>query len=416
MKRSLLIFFFFGTALTVAQTPTAPPRTLTLQDALNLLRTSSPALMAARSHQSAVQAAEITAAVRPNPVASLANEDFRVFNPSRIDVANAQEFTDNVAWTIERGGKRPARIASARAATQVGVANVADTLRQLEFAVRVAFVNVLAGKEVLALADTNLRDYRKTLEANQLRLQTGDISQTDFDRLKVQEAQFMTDLLNARAAVAQAKAQLAAPLGIQDPLSIDVSGSLVVAPALLSFDDVQRNALANRPDYLAAVRTVTKNQADLRLAHANGATDVTIAPEYKRNGPDNTMGVTVSMPLRIFDRNQGEKRRAAYELESSRFAAEATRAQVLSDVAQAWQAYQAAVERSRLYTGDYLQRARDVRDRMTFSYKHGATNLLEYLDAVRSYRDVELAAVNANAALLIALHQLSAASATEVLP
>jgi cobalt-zinc-cadmium efflux system outer membrane protein len=184
----------------------------------------------------------------------------------------------------------------------------------------------------------------------------------------------------------------------------------------LELADLQQRAMASRPDYLAAVTGVNKAEADYRLAIAGGATDLNLAPEYKRNGPDNTLGFTVQFPLRVFDRNQGEKLRTNRELTASRFTENSVRLQALADVAQAFEAYRAADASARLYTSDYLQRARDVRDRIEFSYQRGATNLLDFLDAVRSYRQTELSAIQAEAQVWLAIHQLSAATATEVAP
>jgi cobalt-zinc-cadmium efflux system outer membrane protein len=292
----------------------------------------------------------------------------------------------------------------------------ADAQRQLEFQLKTAFVGFVLAKQQLALARQNLAEYQQTEEANQLRLSAGDISQTDFDRIRIDEARFQSDLFNAQAAVGQARAQLGALLGYSDSRALDVEGTLDVPQLTLVLDSLNATALDHRTDYLAARDTVVKNSADVKLAQANGAADLTLQPEYKRNGPDNTLGVTLMFPLRIYDRNQGEKLRAHRELDSSRFAENAVRLQVLSDVAQAWEAYQSALSAQHLYSSDYLQRAKDVRERMTFSYEHGATNLLDYLDAVRAYRDVELAAINANAQVLTAIHQLSFATSTELLP
>jgi cobalt-zinc-cadmium efflux system outer membrane protein len=415
MIKRIWLFLAIAAYSATAQT-SPPPAPLTLAQVLDKFRTGSPALASARAHTLGVQANEITAALRPNPVFSSANEDFRVFNPSRIDIANAQEFTDNLAFTFERGGKRGARIESARLGTTLARYGLADVQRQLEFQVKLAFVNLLAAKAALGLAQDNLADYRKTVDANQLRLQAGDISETEFDRIRVEEARFQTDLMNAQLGLVQGRMQLEALLGVPDSPSFDVAGVLEPAPVGADLDQLRERALANRPDYLAARGAVAKSEADYRLAVANGATDVQLAPEYKRNGPDNTLGITLQMQLRIFDRNQGEKLRTSREVDASRFAATAAQVQTLSDVSQAWEAYRSAVARAELYRSDYLERARNVRDRMQFSYQHGATNLLDYLDAVRSYRDIELAAINANAQVWNAIHQLSFATGTEVLP
>jgi len=417
MKR-LLVMLFAGVTACAAFAQSAPPQPITLDQALRILRTSSPLLRANQSHLEAVQAGEVGAALRVNPVLSLANQDFRAFSASQFvpALSNAQEFTDSLAYTFERGGKRQLRVSSARAASAVQRDVNADAQRQLEFQLKSTFVAFILARRELDLAKQNLAEYQQAEEANQLRLSAGDISQTDFDRIRIDEARFQSDLFNAQAAVGQARAQLGAFLGYSDSRTLDVQGTLDVPQLALTLDALNATALDHRTDYLAAHDTVLKNSADVRLAKANGAADLTVQPEYKRNGPDNTLGVTFSFPLRIYDRNQGEKLRTARELDSSRFAETAAKLQVLSDVSQAWESYQSALSAQHLYSSDYLQRAKDVRERMTFSYEHGATNLLDYLDAVRAYRDVELASVTANAQLLTAIHQLSFATATELLP
>lgn len=383
---------------------------------MRYFRAKSPALAAAREQVIATQANEITAALRPNPVLNSSNEDFRAFTPSQSDIANTQEFTESFAWTFERGGKRNARIQSARLGTVVAQESFRDNQRQLEFQLKSSFVNLLLAKSILKLAQDNLGDYQKTLDANALRLQAGDISQTDFDRIKVEESQFQSDLLNAQMSLVQTRVQLEAQLGFQDSSGFDIAGSLAEPAFSPDAADLHAKALANRPDYLAAVDGVRKAEADVQLAKANGAVDLVFAPEYKRNGPDNTLGFSFQLPIAIFDRNQGEKLRTQHVLESSRFSVTVVRLQTDSDVTQALEQFRTAKALAQLYASDYLERARNVRDRMDFSYQHGAVNLLDYLDAIRSYRDVELASLQASAQVLLALHQLSFATATELLP
>ncbi len=415
MKQYLIVLFVLMAACPLlAADPPPPP--LTLAQVLALFRSSSPALAVARAHYEALQANEVTAKLRPNPELSFANEDFDFFHLSQFHVANLQEFTDSLNWTIERGGKRAARLSSARWDSTVAGHNLRDQQRQLELQLKTAFVNHLLAKAVLKLAQGNLADYERTVGASQLRLQAGDISQTDFDRIKLREVSFQSDLLNAQLQLAQARAQLAEMLAVPLAPAFDITGTLDPPSLRLSAGDLEQLALANRPDYLAAVAGISKANADNKLAIANGATDLNLVPEYKRNGSENTLGVTLQFPLRIFDRNQGEKLRTSRELAASRFAETVVRLHVLSDVQQAWEIWRAADTRAHLYSSDYLQRARAVRERIEFSYQHGATNLLDFLDAIRSYRRTQLDAVTADAQVWLAVHQLSAATGTEVLP
>ncbi len=417
MRRALfcLALLWLGTPpLPAGELPDHP---LTLREALELMRSRSPLLASARAHLDAVAANEVTAGLRPNPVFTSANEDFNVFNPSRFDIRRSQEFTDSVLQTIERGNKRRYRVESARGATRVAQDSYRDAERQLELAVKTAFVGMLLAKANLQLARDNLSDYQETVRLNEIRLKAGEISPTELDRIRVEQARFDTDLLNAQLALQQARVQLESLLGLQDlPEKFDIEGELLAPELALALPDLVAKAVASRPDYLAARDTVVKAQSDVRLADANGTTDVAIGSEYKRNGPDNTIGFTMQIPLRIFDRNQGEKLRTRREFEASRLTESATRIAVLSDVAQAYEAYRSSLARAQLYSRDYLGRARQVRDRVAFSYRNGASSLLDYLDAVRSYREVELAWRSSYAQVMSSVHQLSFVTGTELWP
>ncbi len=394
-----------------------PDHPLSLREVLELLHSRNQVLASGRAHLQAVQANEITANLRPNPVFTSGNEDFNVFKPSEFDVRHKQEFTDSVLQTIERGHKRRLRVESARWGTTLAQEGLQDAQRQLEFAAKASFVTMLLAKSNLQLARDNLRDYQETTRLNEIRLKAGEISPTDFDRFRAEQVRFENDLLAAQLSFDQARIQLESLLGLPDlPEKFDIAGDLTAPELHASLEELVQKALASRPDYLAARDTVHKAEADVRLAEANGATDIAVGSEYKRNGPDNTIGFTVQLPLRIFDRNQGEKLRTRRELEASKANELAASTAVRGDVAQAYQAYRSALARAQLYSQDYLERARRIRERVEFSYRHGGSSLLEYLDAVRTYRDTELAWRNAFAQAAAAVHQLSFATATELWP
>jgi len=417
MRRALFYLALILFAALPVRGDELPDHPLTLREALELLRARNPLLAAGRAHTDAVQANEITAGLRPNPFFSSANEDFNIFKPSEFDIRHKQEFADSVLQIIERGHKRRLRVESARWATTLAQEGYQDTSRTLEFAVKAAFVSMLLAKSNLQLARDNLRDYQETVHLNEIRLRAGEISPTDFDRIRGEQARFENDLLNAQLALDQARIQLENLLGLPDlPEKFDIQGDMTAPELSLSLDDLFQRALASRPDYLAARDGVSKAEADVRLADANGATDISVGSEYKRNGPDNTVGFTVQFPLRIFDRNQGEKLRTRKELDASRANELAVRTAVRADVAQVYRAYRVALTRAQLYSKDYLERARRVRDRVEFSFRHGGSSLLEYLDALRNYRDTELAWRAAYAQAAAAAHQLSFVTATELWP
>lgn len=393
------------------QTTSAP---LTLQQAIDIARAKNPNLLSGQQHVIATKANEITAGLRQNPNFTLSGADVSLpaNNPS-----SPYTYVGNVNRLFERGQKRRWRLDIARGTTDVTQSQYKDTERQTILQVKQAFTNMLTAKAALKIAQDNLDSYRKTVDLSRARRDAGDISETDFERIDLQLAEFESDYDNAKLNLIQASDQLQLLLGIQKASeTFDIAGTLAPPPFTETLAQIEQEALAARPDYQAAVQSVRVADANVKLAVADGTTDPTIGGEYERVGVYNSAGFQVSIPLRIFDRNQGEKERTRYEAESSRLAEVAARNQVVSDVDQAWAGYEAATHLASRYNGHYLTEASHVRDNLEFSYRHGGSTLLDYLDALRDYRQTNLDALNANQQVWLSIHQLSFAAATEILP
>jgi cobalt-zinc-cadmium efflux system outer membrane protein len=401
----------------LAQSPqlvtTAP---ITLQQAVDRALTANPSLVAAREHLSAVRATMLTARARQNPMLTLLGQGVTLPEINN-EGGNPFYYSANVSRLFERGQKRRWRMEGATDTAQVTESQLHDQERQLTLSVRQTFTNMLAAKAALAIAEENLTDYRKTVDLSNVRLGAGDITRTDYERIDLQLAQFESDDDAARLSMKQASAQLQQLFGVDHPSStFDVTGTLEPPALTLTMAEAETRALAARPDYQATRESLLLSEANARFAVASGTADPTVASEYERSGAANTFGVSVSIPLRIFDRNQGEKERTRYEVNSSRFAITAARNQVVSDVDQAWLALDTAQRQAVRYNTHYLDEASRVRDNLQFSYRNGNSTLLDYLEALRDYRAIHLSGLNANAQVWLAIHQLSYATATDILP
>jgi outer membrane protein, heavy metal efflux system len=398
-------------AAAYGQTGSAP---LTLQQVIDIARTKNPSLLSGQQHVIATKANEITAGLRQNPNFTLSGADVSLpaDNPS-----SPYTYIGNVSRLFERGQKRRWRLDIAHATTDVTQSQYKDTERQTILQVKQAFTNMLVAKAALKIAQDNLDGYSKTVDLSKARLNVGDISATDFDRIDLQLAEFESDYDNAHLDLVQASDSLQLLLGVNKPVdTFDITGTLQPPDITTTLPQVEQEALTARPDYLAAQQSVQLADANVKLAVADGTVDPTIGGEYERVGVYNSAGFQISIPLRIFDRNQGEKERTRYEAQSSRFAEIAARNQVINDVDQAWAAYDAALALAKRYNSHYVAEATRVRDNLEFSYRHGGTTLLDYLDALRDYRQINLDALNANQQVWLSLHQLSFAAATEIVP
>jgi len=393
-------------------------KALTWGEVRQRFEANNPTLMAGRLGIDETKANEITAYLRPNPSLTILADQIDPFSggpahgPFAFLLASA-----TVNYLHERQHKRELRLQSAKEATDITASGQADLERNLLFGLRGAFIQILQGKAILELARENLKYYDHVLDINRERYRAGGIAQVDMDRLELQRVQYESDLQTAEVTLRTAKIQLLAFLDDHAPADqFDVTGSFDFSNQVPLLDEIRQAALDNRPDLKAAVRSIVKAKTDHELAVANGSTDPTFGFDVGRNPPiDQYIGVSVSIPLRIFDRNQGEKMRTQIDIGRSERLTEAVRTQVFSDVDSAHAAVNSTVILLQPYKDRYLRQATRVRDTIEFSYEHGAASLLDFLDAQADYRAVQVNYLNLVASYLMAVDQLNLAVGREVI-
>jgi cobalt-zinc-cadmium efflux system outer membrane protein len=385
-----------------------------MQQVVDLALAKNPNLLSAQQNLLSVKAQELQAGVRANPYFGFTGSNVTL--PAE-GASNPYAYSLQVSRLFERGEKRRWRLDVARSTTAQTDAQYHLQEQQTILAVRTAFTNFVLAKAAKKLADDNLADFKHELDIGHERYKVGDIAKLDFERLDLQLAQFESDDSNAVTNAQQASIQLQTLIGYDKPRpDFDVLGNIVPPPVSDTMESLEQKALAARPDYHAAHLGVAVADANVKLAYANGTADPTLEGEYDRSGTYNSAGFSLNIPIRIFDRNQGNKETSKYVAQASRFTELATRNQVVSDVDQAWSAYSNAKVLSDRYNGHYLDEAKDVLDIARFSYEHGGLALIDYLDALRESRSVTSDALNAYAQTWMAIHQLSFASATDIVP
>jgi len=393
--------------------------TLTWQEVRTKFEASNPTLRAGQIGIDESRAQEITAFLRPNPNLTITADQIDPFpgGPPHDAFAYFLPIASG-NYLLERRHKRELRLESAQKATTIAVSGQADLERMLIFNLRMAFVQTLQEKAVLDLAKENLAYYDHLLDISRERYRVGAIAHVDLDRLELQRVQYESDLQTAEVNLRTAKIQLLAFLNDRTPVDqFDVTGPFDFSDQIPMLDDVRQMALDSRPDLRAAVQSVDKAKTDHMLAVANGSTDPTFGADFGRNPPiDAYFGVNVSFPLRIFDRNQGEKKRTELDIGRNEQLLQASRAQVFSDVDSAYATVNSTVILLRPYKERYLKQATSVRDTIEFSYQHGAASLLDFLNAQSDYRAIQVAYLNLLGSYFDATNQLNMAVGREVMP
>ncbi len=393
-------------------------KALTWQEVRDKFEVANPSLLAGQIGIDESRANEITAYLRPNPNLAILADQIDPFpgGPSHGPFSFLLP-SATLTYLHERQHKRELRLDSAKEATGIAISQQADLERTLLFNLRSAFVQTLQQKAVLDLARENLTYYDHVLDVNRDRYKAGAIAQVDLDRLELQRVQYESDLQTAQVNLRTAKIQMLALLNDRTPVEqFDVTGPFDFSPQVAPLDDVRQAALDTRPDLRAALQSVEKARTDHRLAVSMGSTDPTFGVDVGRNPPiDQYFGVSVSIPLRFFDRNQGEKQRTQLDIDRNQRLMDATRAQVFSDVDSAYATLASTVALLQPYKDRYLQQALRVRDTISFSYEHGAASLLDFLNAQADYRGVQLNYLTLVGSYLDAAGQLNMAVGREVI-
>lgn len=391
-----------------------------LDKAIELALAHNHSLKATRTQILQNQSQEITANLRPNPVFNADSQFVPFFSPqdfSGTNVDQVQQFDVGLSYLFERGHKRQHRLQAARDQTAVTRAQVADAERTLTFNVAQQFISVLLAQSALQLAEEDLKTFQQTVDISQEQFKAGYIGEGDYLKIKLQLLQFQNDVSSAKLAKVQALVGLRQLVGYDAlPENFDVIGDLTYQPLKTGLDDLKLAALRERPDYKAAQLSVTAAQSQIQLAKANSKVDVTGTYNVDHVAGETTASIFASFPLAIFDRNQGEIARTKYALTQSQEQQESASDAVLSDVANAYAAVRSNDEVVQLYTSGYLKQAQDSRDISEYAYKRGAASLLDFLDAERSYRAIQLAYRQALASYMTSIEQLKEAVGTRNLP
>jgi len=384
---------------------------------------SNPVLKADADNVDEMKAAEITAFLRPNPQFTMLADGTQIAPHDGVLTPFKGTYEQpNVSYLHEREHKRELRLESAKEGTRITESQHEDLERNMVFALRTAFVATLEAKYVLDLARADLAYYDKIIDISRERLKAGDIAQIDFDRIELLRVQYESEIETAIVNLRTAKIALLQLLNDRTPLDqFDVTGPFDFSDSLETKETYRDAALAARPDLQAALQTIEQSETNHKLAISNGSTDPTYAAWYTYNSSNNnangiqTLGVSVSVPLRIFDRNQGEKKRTLIDIDRSQQAGEAARAQVFSDVDTAYELVRSNIALLKPYKEKYNAEALRVRDTVSYAYLHGGSSLMDFLNAQSDYRQVQLAYAQLLGAYQTAVGQLNLAVGREVI-
>ena len=385
---------WIGLAMAAVSYAQTPPVRVSLDQAIQEAVQKNLDLAAERLNVSVAEAREITARLRPNPVLTIQSQTINVFraNYSNSSTLGPNQINVHTDLPMETAHKRQYRVQLAQQQKSLAELGVREVMRQVIYSVQTAYVDVQQAKNNLALAQENLRALEGVVAVNEIRANSGDLAQVELDRSRVAALQYRTAVQQAQLQLDQAKSQLQYLMGRMDrDPNFEVDPDLRREPVMDAQPDLARKALAYRPDYLTGIQTQATTQADLRLQVANGRVDYVLGSEYTHQSSGgysgSSMGFSISVPLRVFNKNQGEIARAERELALAGARRNAMEASINLEVERAYRQYVVSRQLLSDVETNMLAKARNVRDITEYSYRRGEATLVEFLDAQRAFND-----------------------------
>ena len=413
----------------LAEAQVQGPVRITLDEAVQMALEHNHNMLAMMTTIQQSQAEEVTQNLRPNPALFADWEYLPLGSPSRQNpntysgVSTSDYLNNNteadlgLSYLIERGGKRRDRLQAQKDITAQTRSLVADNGRGITFQVATLFFSAQLAESTLELAEKDLKSFQQTVDISEAQYKAGGLSENDYLMIKLQLLQFESDVEQAQLARVQSLSDLRQLLGYESVSEdYDVVSSFEYQPVKVNLDDLQLKALQSRPDLRAAQQGVTAANSQLVLQKAIGKQDVTVQGNYSHTGGINAASFYGSIPLAIFNRNQGEIARARFVINQADEQEKATNGQALTDVFDAYQGLRSNDKVVLLYISKYLDVATRSRDISEYAYHRGGASLLVFLDAERNYRATQLAYRQALASYLLALEQLREAVGVRNLP
>jgi cobalt-zinc-cadmium efflux system outer membrane protein len=408
---------------------TQGPVRITLDEAIQMALQHNHNIIAARTAIDQSLALEVTANLRPNPNLFTDWEYLPLGSPEKQNpglytgVSNADYLHNNteadlgLGYLIERGRKRARRYQAAKDMTAQTRSLVADNERGLSYQVATLFVNVQLAESTIDLAQQDLMSFQKTVDIGQIQFKSGGISEDDYLKIELQMLQFEADLEQAQLAREQGLSDLRQQLGYESVSAADdVVDAFNYLPMKANVGDLQMQALQNRPDLRASVQGVTAANSGYLLAKADGVPDLTVQGNYSHVNGINAATFYASIPLPIFNRNQGEIARTRSVITQMQEQQSFTNGQVLTDVKDAYEGLKSNDRMVMMYMDKYRAIAKKDLEIADYAYHRGGLALLDFLDAERTYRAEELGYRQTLASYLLALEQLREAVGVRNLP
>ena len=363
----------------------------TLQKALQTAKVNNPVLNTQQLNVGIAESDIISSKLRPNP--NLNNQTLVLTRPSlypvNTDLSSAQN--RQVWWqltkVVQLPAQRQAKIDFAQKNAVLSQKAFAETERNVLQDVAMKWLDVWIAHKQLGILRIAKNNTDSLVSINKIRLGKEVITSTDLARTELLANQYALQLKSNEQVYQNELSNLKFLLGTQDNIEIDLNDNFLFtfSPQL---NALLQQALGNRSDIQAYQASIQVAESNIKLQKSLAIPQPTLGAIYN---PQNTVpyvGFFGSIDIPFFARNQGEIKKSYLQKQQAEKGLQATQSQIQTEIYTAYNAYQVQKQNIEQFK-DLLTKSENILSSVKYSYLHGGTTIVDYLEAQRSWLDTQ---------------------------
>ncbi len=375
---------------------------LNLEKVLQLARRQNPYLLAERLNLRIAEGELVRAKTLPNPVFN--SQELFKMRSNPIPASNRQDWVQ-ITQSIPVAGQRAYSIQLAKDSLKLVKNQILEFERNLYFLVSTQYLNTQRSYERLDVINQNLESIKTLLKVNAIRLKSESITKAEYMRTENLWETYSVELQNEQTQLKNQTRELKFLLSLEKDPEIENNPSVNSKEKLPKYEDLFNYALKNRTDILVANSNVYVARSNLKVQEAFAYPTPEIGFIYNPQNGQEYAGTFITIPIPIFDRNQGNIIGAKSELEKSLQFQLALEKQVSFEVKNSLANLETAMINYDRFE-KILQNSQKIVEIVRYSYLKGGTTVIDFLDAQRTWFEAQNNFIDAKYQLLLSKLEL----------
>ena len=305
------------------------------------------------------------------------------------DGSYSGQYYVQVQQLIKTAGKRSKLINLATTNAKLSELQLQDVLRNLRYQLRTDYHNIIQQLGTRSIYESQLAQLHKLLSGMEAQLAAGNIAQKDYLRIQALIISLEQDMNDLNRAIADNESDLKTLLQMKDDVFIKPTDNANTAQTnnLVTTDQLFETGKQNNPNYLLQQTQTVFQQQNLSYQKALRSPDITLGPNFDRNSSfaPNYVGLGISLPLPILNKNQGNIKSAEYSIKQQQSVTANAETELRNNISNAYQKFLLILKQQNSTQQQFYQKYEAMYRNILQSYQQKQINLLEFLDFFNDY-------------------------------